>query len=390
MPKPKPSKIDAYFATLSADKCAALQKLRRAIQAAAPGAEEGESYGLPAFLWKGKPLAAFAAAANHCSFFPMSGHLVAAHSDLLKNYDTSKGTIRFPIDKPLPAALVRKIVKARMAEIEGNAATTKKPKAAAVGRSPRIGAVARSPRAVARSPDRATPLDRRSPIPVNDILAQLKRLASKAHRDGLARYGLPADNALGVPMNKIQKLAKELGRDHGLAEALWNTGVYEARLLACYVAEPDKVTPAEMDRWRATFDNWGTCDTVCFVLWDRTPHAFAKVKEWSRLDDEFGKRAAFALLASLAGHDKTSPDANFARCLPLIEKAATDDRNFVKKGVSWALRSLGRRSPELHAEALSLATRLAESPNAAARWIGKDAMRDLTKPGVLRKLNAKG
>lgn len=208
-------------------------------------------------------------------------------------------------------------------------------------------------------------------------VASLKRLGSKAGRDGMARYGLPSTNAFGVPMHAIQKLAKTLGRDHALAEALWNTGWYEARLLAAYVGEPERVTPAQMDRWCGDFDNWGTCDTVCFVLFDRTPHAFAKIAKWSKRKDEFGKRAAFALLASVALHDKAAKNSAFTKCLPLIEQASADERNFVKKGVSWALRGIGKRNGELRAEALEVARRLSASSDAAARWIGKDALRDL-------------
>jgi 3-methyladenine DNA glycosylase AlkD len=210
-------------------------------------------------------------------------------------------------------------------------------------------------------------------------VAALKRLGSKVGRDGMARYGLPSAKAFGVPMNRIQKLAKSLGKDHALAEALWNTGWYEAQLLAAYVDEPERVTPAQMDRWCGDFDNWGTCDTVCFVLFDRTPHAFAKIAKWSKRKDEFGKRAAFALLASVALHDKAAKDSAFTRCLPLIERASADERNFVKKGVSWALRGIGKRNSELRAEALELARRLSASPDAAARWVGKDALRDLSR-----------
>ncbi len=211
-------------------------------------------------------------------------------------------------------------------------------------------------------------------------------MGSKGGRDGLARYGIQAPKAFGVPMAKIQKLAKQLGRDHQLAAALWKSGWYDARLLAAYVDEPEKVTAAQMDRWCRDFDNWGIADTVCFVLFDRTPHAFAKVAKWSRLSGEFQRRAGFALLASLAGHDKTSGDEAFRRGFELIEKAAADQRNFVKKGVSWALRMVGRRSLALHREAVDLARRLSVSADPTERWLGKDALRDLGKPAVLAKL----
>lgn len=211
-------------------------------------------------------------------------------------------------------------------------------------------------------------------------VAELKRLGTKKTRDGMARYAIPSDNAFGVPVGQIREIAKRLGRNHELARALWDTGWYEARMLATFVDQPKLVTPAQMDRWCKDFDSWAICDTACFHLFDRTPHAFKKVSQWSKRKDEFVKRAAFALLASLALHDKKSGDEPFRDSLPLIERASTDDRNFVKKGVSWALRGIGhRRSPALKASAVELAERLAKSTNPAARWIGKDALRDLKR-----------
>ena len=202
-------------------------------------------------------------------------------------------------------------------------------------------------------------------------------------------YAIPSDKAFGASVGSLQKLAKTLGRSHALAGALWESGWYEARMLAAFVDEPERVTSAQMDRWCRDFDNWGICDTVCFHLFDRTPHAFRKVAAWARSPREFERRAAFALLASLAGHDRASGDEPFARCLPLVEAAAGDDRNFVKKGVSWALRMVGRRSRALHAASVALARRLAASTEASARWIGRDALRDLTKPAVTKRLKAK-
>jgi len=224
---------------------------------------------------------------------------------------------------------------------------------------------------------------------VQTALASLKKMSTPRDRANLARFGINATKAFGVSMANIQKLAKRLGRSHELAAALWDTGWYEARMLTAFVDEPARVTLAQMDRWCRDFDNWGICDTVCFVLFDRTPHAWPKVAQWSEKHDEFGKRAAFALLASIAGHDKNATDAQFIETLPLIERAATDDRNFVKKGVSWALRRIGRRNSTLHAAALPVARRLAASADPAARWVGKDALRELTSPAVMRRLGAR-
>lgn len=214
---------------------------------------------------------------------------------------------------------------------------------------------------------------------VQSALDWLKENSTPHDHANLARFGITTNKAFGVSMAKIQKLAKIVGRDHELAAALWKTGWYEARLLASFVDEPARVTPAQMDRWCRDFDNWAVCDTICFKLFDQTPHAWAKVGEWAGSNDEFVKRAAFALLASLALHDKKASAEQFTKNLPLIESAATDERKFVKKGVNWALRSIGRRNPTLNAEATKVARRLAESKQPAARWVGKDALREFAK-----------
>ena len=213
-----------------------------------------------------------------------------------------------------------------------------------------------------------------------DAMAALRSAATDHDLANLDRFGIVAPSALGVSMANLQKIAKPLGHDHDLAAALWATGVYEARMLASLIDDPALVTPGQMDAWRAEFDNWGIVDTVCFKLFDRSPHAFAKIHAWAGLNDEFGRRAAFALLACLALHDKAAEDQAFLDGLVLIERAAGDDRNFVKKAVNWALRAIGlRKSPALKAAALETARRLAASPQPSARWIGKDALRALTK-----------
>lgn len=211
------------------------------------------------------------------------------------------------------------------------------------------------------------------------VLAELEERADGSGPRGIARFGIVTrDRVIGMSMKDVQAAAKSIGKDHGLAQQLWDAPVYEAKMLACYVDDPAQVTPDQMDRWCDGFDNWATCDTACFVLFDRTPHAFGKVDEWERRNDEFGRRAAFALLASVALHDKKAGDELFLARLPLIERAAADDRNFVKKAVNWALRGIGnRKSPVLKAAALELADRLAASTDAAARWVGKDAGRQM-------------
>jgi 3-methyladenine DNA glycosylase AlkD len=226
------------------------------------------------------------------------------------------------------------------------------------------------------------------PATVDSSLAWLKKHSSKAVRNGMARYAIPSDKAFGVKMGDIQKLAKLLGRDHALAQELWKTGVYEARMLYAYVEEIGKVTPRLMDARARDFDNWAICDTLCFALWVHSPHALKQVRKWAASRKEYVKRASFALLASLAlrGKGRDVDDADLLGCLPLIEKAAADERNFVKKGVSWALRGVGRRSPKLNQASVALARKLALAKEPAPRWIGKDALRELTGAVVQKRL----
>lgn len=235
--------------------------------------------------------------------------------------------------------------------------------------------------------------DNKSPAgPVGDrvrsALTWLKRRATKATRDGMARYAIPSEHAYGVAMKDIKALGTELGRDQELANALWDTGVYEARMLASFVGDPAKLTAAQMDRWCRDFDNWAFCDAMSFNLFDRSPHAWKKVAQWSRRKGEFEKRTAFALLWSLTVHDKESGDGAFLEGLDLIEREAEDDRNFVKKAVNMALRAVGKRNHALNVAAIAVARRLAGSDHPAAKWIGKDALRELTSAGVAKRLKA--
>ena len=219
-----------------------------------------------------------------------------------------------------------------------------------------------------------------------DAIEQLKRRGTKANRDGMARFAIPSDKAFGVSMREVQALAKSIGRDHDLALALWDSGWHEARTLTAYVDDPARVTGAQMDRWCRQFDNWAVVDTLCFALFDRTPHAWAKVEQWAKRKDEFQKRAGFALLWSLTVHDKSAPDAPYLRGLALIEREAKDGRNFVKKAVNMALRAVGKRNTALNAAAIVTAKSLAASDDVTARWIGKDALRELESASVKRRL----
>ncbi len=245
---------------------------------------------------------------------------------------------------------------------------------------------------------------------VDQLLGQLKKLGSKPMKARMGERfgvtGVTAETAYGTPMGQIQKLAKGLHRAgpgggkkgteaedaawrHELAERLWRTGQYEGRMLAVYVEHVSMLTAKRMDAWCAEFDNWAVCDTACFHLFDKTPLAWGRVEKWAKSKEEFVKRAAFALLASLALHDKTSPDEPFHKALGLVERAASDERNFVKKGVNWALRGIGRRSASLHEAAVDVARRLATDERASCRWVGKDALRELTSPKVVAAMKGK-
>lgn len=218
------------------------------------------------------------------------------------------------------------------------------------------------------------------------VIESLRAIATKHTRIGMTRFGIPNDHALGVTVGEMRTLAKRLGKNHELAAELWQTGIYEARMVASFVDDPALVTSSQMDRWARDFDNWAICDTACFALFDRTPYAWSKIRKWSGHRDEFVKRAAFALLASVTVHDKHTDDDLFVEGLALIERESQDGRNFVKKAVNWALRSIGKRNRMLHGCAVTVAQRLATSPDSISRWIGKDALRELKGEAVARRL----
>ena len=218
------------------------------------------------------------------------------------------------------------------------------------------------------------------------IIALLEAEASAENRAGMARYGINTARAYGVSVKRLREIAKSAGRNHEIARELWDTGMHEARMLASLVDEPAKVTPEGMDGRVAEFDSWDVCDGFCNNLFRKTPFAHAKVQQWTVREETFVRRAGFALMANLAVHDKKATDSVFEGYLPLIEDAADDERNFVKKAVNWALRQIGKRSPGLNAAAIACAQRLAARDSKPARWIAKDALRELTSDKVRARL----
>ena len=244
--------------------------------------------------------------------------------------------------------------------------------------------VAAKPKAAGNKPKAA---DTRSSMTRDDVLARLKRAGTQRVVDDMDRYGIKAANAFGVQMGALLKLAKETGKDHDLALALWDSGWYEARLLATLIDDPELVTRSQMNAWAAGFENWADCDTACFKLFDQPPFALDVARKWSTSPKEFVKRGGFALMASLALHGRCAADQDYLDMLPLIEKGAADERNFVMKGVSWALRSIGRRNTALNKAAVAVAKRLSQSDVQPERWVGKDALRELTSAKVVARLN---
>ncbi|HUI41650.1 MAG TPA: DNA alkylation repair protein [Terriglobia bacterium] len=221
------------------------------------------------------------------------------------------------------------------------------------------------------------------------VLDRLRALASAAVVRSLARFAIPTNNALGVSTLPQRKLAREIGRSHALAQALWKTGILEARGIAALIDDATLVTEAQAERWVRDFDSWAVCDGCCFELFDKTPFAWRKALEWSRREREFEKRAGFALMAALARHDRGAADARFKRFLAAIRRESGDPRNFVRKAVNWALREIGKRNLRLNRVAVREAREIRALGTPSARWIAADALRELTSAAVQLRLKAK-
>ena len=222
--------------------------------------------------------------------------------------------------------------------------------------------------------------------------AVLERLRDKARPDqleGMSGFGMAVEQRLGVAVPDMRKLAKELGKNHELALELWSTGIAEAKIVAGMIADPDKLTADQMDDWVKDFNSWDICDQVCMNLFDKSPLAWGKIYDWSSREEEFVKRAAFALIACLAWHDKNMNDEKFIELLPVIVRGAMDDRNFVKKAVNWALRHIGKRNLHLNKVAIDTARAIQQLDSKAARWIASDAIRELESEAVQARLKRK-
>ncbi len=263
-----------------------------------------------------------------------------------------------------------------------------------VRHGPRDGGITKTKRAIDLPANQVPAATRVAPV-----LAELRAMGSATNRSGMARYGINVENAFGVSVYELRKVAKRLGTDHELALALWATGNHEARLLACFVDDPHAVTDEQTEAWARDFDSWDICDQATTSLFDLTKHAWTKAAEWAKRDDEWVKRGGFALMAGLAVHDRTAPDRAFLRLLPLIGRAAADERNFVKKAVNWALRNIGKRNRALNTASIACAEKIHAAANRragrdrggdpgarSARWVAADALRELTSDKVVARL----
>jgi 3-methyladenine DNA glycosylase AlkD len=221
---------------------------------------------------------------------------------------------------------------------------------------------------------------------IASLLAELSALASPEVRDSQTRFGITSIHRLGISVPILHRFAKQCGKDHDLALALWQTGLFEARVVAALIDVPAEVTKKQMEQWAKDFDSWGIVDTCCGYLFDKTDHAWEKAVTWATRKPEFVKRASFALMAYLAVHQKQVADTTFHRFFPLIEQAAADDRLYVRKAVNWALRQLGKRSPALHPLAVATAQRIQHQGTKSARWIAADALRELQGDQVKKRL----
>jgi 3-methyladenine DNA glycosylase AlkD len=222
-----------------------------------------------------------------------------------------------------------------------------------------------------------------------EVLDALEKLGDPGNVVGMARFGIRTAVVLGVPKPALRRLARDLGQDRGLAQELWASGVHEARVLASMIDDPAKVTADQMDEWVDDFDNWDICDQCCLNLFWKAASAYEKAEEWTAREGEFVKRAGFVLMASLVVHDKKADDRVFEGFLSVVRREAADDRNYVRKAVNWALRQIGKRNAGLHQRAIQVALDLRQAESKSARWVGSDALRELSGEPVRRRVRSR-
>lgn len=221
---------------------------------------------------------------------------------------------------------------------------------------------------------------------LKEIISQLKKNANPKNVEGMARFGINPKNTFGVSMPFLRSMGKKIGKDHKLALELWDSGYHEAKILAGLIDDPKLVTEAQMEKWVKDFDSWDVCDQVCMNLFDRTPYTLEKISQWTKNEKEFIRRAGFVLMAVLAVHDKKMPDGEFIKFLSIIKKYSTDERNFVRKAVNWALRQIGKRNSALNKAAIKASEEILKIDSKTAKWIASDAIRELKSPAKQNRL----
>ncbi len=221
---------------------------------------------------------------------------------------------------------------------------------------------------------------------VDLLVEELRKRGSPKAREGMSRFGIQTGKAFGVSIPQIRVLAKKIGTNHELAQQLWVSEIHETRILASMVDDPARVSEEQMEKWAIEFDSWDVVDGCCGNLFDKTKFAVRKAHEWSKRREEYVKRAGFVLMAELAVHDKKAADKTFLDFLPLIVREASDERNFVKKAVNWALRQIGKRNTVLNAAAIKTCAKIRDQDSGSAKWVAADALRELTSASVKKKL----
>jgi 3-methyladenine DNA glycosylase AlkD len=222
-----------------------------------------------------------------------------------------------------------------------------------------------------------------------EILTKLKSKAKPDNLPGMARYGINTEKRLGVQIPELRQLAKETGKNHQIALELWQTGIAEARILAAMTDEPEKVTEQQMENWVKDINSWDIDDQITMNLFEKTPLSWKKITDWSQRPEEFVRRTAYSLLACLAWHNKTATDQQFTQLFPVIASGATDERKSIQKAISWALRTIGKRNPQLNLAAIQLAQEIQQTNTKPARWIANDVTRELQSQPVQNRLQNK-
>ncbi|MBS7249500.1 MAG: DNA alkylation repair protein [Candidatus Freyarchaeota archaeon] len=223
----------------------------------------------------------------------------------------------------------------------------------------------------------------------DDVIKKLENLKNPKAAEGMARYGITPKKVYGVSIPNLSQIAKEIGKNHGLAQQLWESNIRETRILACMIDDPEMVSEEQMEDWVKDFDYWEICDQCIMKLFKNTRVAYKKAFEWSSKKEEFVKRAGFVLIACLAASDKEAENEQFEKFLQIIKRESNDNRVYVKKAVNWALRQIGKRNQELNRKAIKTAKEIQEYESQSAKWIASDALRELKSEAIQKRLKKK-